>query len=99
MVVLVSTSSNKQYLFSLKERLSLVKECLKTLKNVEVTSYQGLTIEYMKEQSIRMMIRGVRTAADFDYELTVAAANKNCFPTVKLLSPLHARNTDIYLHR
>lgn len=80
LVVLVSTSSNKQYLFSLKERLKLVKECLKDLKNVKVTSYKGLTIEYMKEQSIQVIIRGVRTASDFDYELTVAAANKKLFP-------------------
>ena len=80
LVVLVSTSSNKQYLFSLKERLNLVKECLKNVENVEVTSYQGLTIEYMKKQAIRVIIRGVRTSADFDYELTVAAANKKLFP-------------------
>ena len=80
LVVLVSTSSNKQYLFSLKERLQLVEECLKDLKNVEVTSYQGLTTEYMKNQDVKVIIRGVRTASDFDYELTVAAANKKLFP-------------------
>ena len=80
LIVLVSTSTNKQYLFSLEERLKLVKECLKNVENVEVTSYPGLTIEYMKKQSVQIMIRGVRTAADFDYELTVAAANKKLFP-------------------
>ena len=79
LVVLVSTSSSKQYLFSLKERTALVRECLKNIKNVKTASCEGLTVDYMKKHNIKMIIRGVRAVSDFEYELTVAAANQRLY--------------------
>ena len=78
--VLVSASAGKQYLFSLTERLKLVRQCLKGLKNVETVSYRGLTTDYMKEKEIKVIIRGVRAVSDFEYELTMASANKKLYP-------------------
>ena len=80
LVLLVSTSASKQYLFSLKERVDLARVCLKNIKGVQVSSCEGLTVEYMKKKSIKMIIRGVRAVSDFEYELTMAGANKQLWP-------------------
>ena len=79
LVLLVSTSASKKYLFSLKERVTLAQACLKNIKQVEVVSYNGLTVEYAKKRNIKIIIRGVRAVSDFEYELTMAAANKQLF--------------------
>ena len=79
LILLVSTSASKKYLFSLKERVSLARTCLKDIKKVKVVSYNGLTVEYAKKHNIKMIIRGVRAVSDFEYELTMASANKELF--------------------
>ncbi len=79
LVLLVSTSASKKYLFSLKERVTLVRTCLQDINKVEVASYSGLTVEYAKKCNIKVIIRGVRAVSDFEYELTMAAANKQLF--------------------
>ena len=79
LILLVSTSYHKKYLFSLNQRLSLARACLKNIKNVEVDSYKGLTSEYAKKHNVKVIIRGVRAVSDFEYELTMASANKQLF--------------------
>ncbi len=79
LVLLVSTSASKQYLFSLEERVVLAQACLQDIKGVKVASYNGLTVEYAKKHDIKVIIRGVRAVSDFEYELTMAAANKQLF--------------------
>ncbi len=79
LVLLVSTSTEKKYLFSLKERVHLARKCLKDVQNVKVVSDSGLTAEYAKANNIKVIIRGVRAVSDFEYELTMASANKQLF--------------------
>ena len=79
LVVLVSTFSKKKYLFSLPERLDIVSRCLKNIPRVKVCSNDGLTVDYMRRNQIQIIIRGVRAVSDFEYELTMAAANKQLF--------------------
>lgn len=79
LIILVCESVNKKNLFSLTQRLKLVKECVKDIKNVEVTSYKGLTIQYAKNNDIKIIIRGVRTFLDFEYELAMASTHKKLF--------------------
>ena len=80
LVVLVSVSYKKNYLFSLNERQELILSCLKGVSRVEVCSHNGMTVEYARKNRIRTIIRGVRAVSDFEYELTMAAANKKLFP-------------------
>ncbi len=80
LVVLVSRSYTKKYLFSLEERLDLIRTCLKGLGTVQVCAYEGMTVEYVRQKGIKTIIRGVRAVSDFEYELTMAAANKKLFP-------------------
>ena len=79
LVVLVSTFSKKQYLFSLKQRVNLVNTCLKDIPHVQICANDGLTVNYMQQNNISIIIRGVRAVSDFEYELTLAAANKQLF--------------------
>ena len=80
LILLVSTSASKSYLFSLMERVDLAQICLKDIEGVQVSSCEDLTVEYMKKQGISIIIRGVRAVSDFEYELTMAGANKQLWP-------------------
>ncbi len=79
LVVLVATFSGKKYLLSLTERLKIAKACLSSIPKVEVCSYDGLTVDYMRQRNIKIIIRGIRAVSDFEYELTLAGANKQLF--------------------
>lgn len=75
-IVLVSESTQKQHLFSIDDRIDLVRQSLKHLKNVEVDSHQGLTVDYMQNKKASVIIRGLRAVVDFEYEMTMASMNK-----------------------
>lgn len=77
LVVAVLNNVNKKYLFSLEERSSMVIESLKDMDNVEVKSFQGLLTEFMEENGIEFIIRGLRAVSDYEYELTMAFANSD----------------------
>ena len=79
LILLVSTSTSKDYLFSLMERVQLARECLEDIKHVRVDYCKGMTVEYARKKDIKVIIRGVRAVSDFEYELTMAAANKQLF--------------------
>lgn len=79
-VVLVSVSYTKNNLFSLEERLHLIQSCLQNISHLKVCAWEGLTVEYARQNGIKTIIRGVRAVSDFEYELTMAAANKKLFP-------------------
>ncbi|WP_026669821.1 pantetheine-phosphate adenylyltransferase [Butyrivibrio sp. AE3006] len=76
MVVLVSVNTAKSPLFSADERVKMIKEATSDLNNVEVKSYEGLLIDYCRENNIRIIIRGLRAITDFEYELQIAQTNK-----------------------
>ena len=67
-VAVVSTRSTKSLMFNTDERLQLCTEALSHLKNVEVVSYSGLTVNAAKDFGAHAMIRGLRMGSDFDYE-------------------------------
>ncbi len=57
-------------------RIELIKESIKDLKNVEVDSFEGLTVEYAKQKNAKVLIRGLRAVSDFEYEMQMAQLNK-----------------------
>ncbi|MFO7881350.1 MAG: pantetheine-phosphate adenylyltransferase [Kosmotogaceae bacterium] len=75
-VVLVTYNVKKKYSFSFKERIEMAKESLISFKNVEVVSYDGLLVDFLKQNSIKVVIRGLRVISDFEHELQMAHANK-----------------------
>ncbi len=76
LVVGVLHNSAKNSLFSLEERVSMIKEMTKDLPNVRVESFDGLLVDFMSQIDATIIIRGLRAVTDFEYELQLAQINQ-----------------------
>jgi len=72
----------KQALFSLDERVSLIRESTKHLEKIEVECFSGLLAHYLEDKKACAIIRGLRTVTDFEYEMHMAMMNKELIPDV-----------------
>ncbi|MFN8453755.1 MAG: pantetheine-phosphate adenylyltransferase [Anaerolineae bacterium] len=72
----------KTLLFSIEERLEMTGQTLAHLKNVQVKSYSGLTINFAKEQEAGYIVRGLRAMSDFEWELQLSLANHSLQPEI-----------------
>ncbi|MCP9447077.1 MAG: pantetheine-phosphate adenylyltransferase [Nitrospira sp.] len=75
-VVAVAPNPDKHPLFNLAERLEMVKWVTKELKQVEVTSFEGLLVEYVERSGAHAIIRGLRAISDFEHEFQMALVNR-----------------------
>ncbi|MCX8094076.1 MAG: pantetheine-phosphate adenylyltransferase [Candidatus Goldbacteria bacterium] len=75
-IVAVAENKHKKPLFTLEERVIMVKNSLKNLKNVKVDSYKGLLVNYLKKIKRFIVIRGLRAFSDFEYEFQLNLINK-----------------------
>lgn len=75
LVVGVLNNSNKNYLFSVEERVSLLKELTKEMDNVEVVSFVGLLVDFADLQKADVIIRGFRAISDYEFEIQLAQTN------------------------
>ena len=85
LVVGVLNNSAKNSLFSLEERVSMIKEMTEHLPNVTVASFDGLLVDYMKEIDATIIFRGLRAVTDFEYELQIAQTNHVENPDVETI--------------
>lgn len=76
LIVAVAASPSKKPLFSLQQRVELVKQATADIANVEVIGFSGLLAELIKQRKIKGIIRGVRAVADFEYELQLSHLNR-----------------------
>lgn len=74
-IIAVLSNQDKEGFISIKDRIELVKESVKDLKNVTVESFSGLTVKYAKERGANVIIRGLRAPSDFEYELEMSQIN------------------------
>ena len=74
-VAAVLANPQKTPLFSLDERIAMLEKCLAHVGNVEVAAFDGLLVEFARNNGIRLVVKGVRAAADFDYEVQMAEMN------------------------
>lgn len=81
-VLVMSNSSKYQSMFTIDERISLLKRCIKS-KNVIVDTYDGLLVQYAKEKGAVAIVKGLRAMSDFDYEFQQALTNKSLYPDVE----------------
>ncbi len=81
-VVAIGINAARQALFSIEDRLQLVATVSKPMKNVTVESFDGLLIEYCRQRGARVIVRGLRAATDFEYELQIAHANADLCPEI-----------------
>lgn len=84
-VVAVGINSEKKYMFSVEERMAHIRQMLSDCPTVEVTSYSGMTIDLCHQLGAKVIIRGIRTAKDFEYEQTIAAVNRLQDPSIETL--------------
>ena len=76
LIVGVLVNSAKTPLFSVEERVSMLAEVTKDIPNVRVEAFYGLYVDFAKECSARMIVRGLRAITDFEYELQMAQTNR-----------------------
>jgi pantetheine-phosphate adenylyltransferase len=74
-IIAIGSNSQKKYLFSLEGRIAWLKEVFKNEPKIEIERYEGLTINFCKKQNAQYILRGIRSAADFEYEKTIAHLN------------------------
>lgn len=84
-LIAVAASPSKHTLFSLKERTQMLTECCKDLDRVRVTSFTGLLVDFLKAQQAQVLVRGVRTVADYDYEIQLTGMYRTMMPELEIV--------------
>lgn len=75
-IVSILYNPKKEYLFSLEERMEMLKDCLKKFKNAEIDSFDGLLVDYAASRKAQAILRGLRAMSDFEYEFQMALMNR-----------------------
>jgi pantetheine-phosphate adenylyltransferase len=77
LIITVTINPNKQGMFTVDERLELLRKVTAHLPNVRIDSWQGLLVDYVRDQGIDTIVKGLRGSADFEYELPMAQMNRD----------------------
>ncbi|MCU1308049.1 MAG: Phosphopantetheine adenylyltransferase [Acidobacteriaceae bacterium] len=83
LVVAILRNSEKAPLFSVEERMEMLKETTSHLENVSVDTFEGLLVDYVAKQNARVVLRGIRAISDYEYELQMALMNRNLSPNIE----------------
>lgn len=83
LIVAVAKNSAKKALFSEEERIEIINNCCKNIENVEVATFEGLLVDYCKKEGVSFIVRGLRSTTDFEYEYSIATANRNLAPEIE----------------
>ena len=83
LIVAVATNVAKQPLFTVEERVALIRETLGDETRVEVRQFHGLLVEFARGVGAQLLIRGLRAVSDFEYEYQMALMNRHLFPQVE----------------
>jgi len=79
LIVAVGYNVAKNPKFSVDERIALIREVVRDLHNVEVKGFSGLVVDFARENGVTVLVRGVRTVGDFDYEKQMAVMNRDLY--------------------
>jgi pantetheine-phosphate adenylyltransferase len=74
-IIAVSKNSSKKGFLSMEERVELIKQSIVDMPNVEVDSFDGLTVDYAREKGAKVILRGLRAVSDFEYEMPLSQTN------------------------
>ena len=83
LVVGVLLNGMKNPMFSVEQRIQLLQEATKHIPNVEIRPFQGLLVDFLKQEDATEVIRGLRAVTDFEYELQMAQANRSLYPEME----------------
>ncbi|MCU1285290.1 MAG: Phosphopantetheine adenylyltransferase [Acidobacteriales bacterium] len=83
LVVAILRNSEKAPLFSVEERMEMLKATTKSLGNVRVDTFEGLLVDYVAKQEASVVLRGIRAISDYEYELQMALMNRKLSPNIE----------------
>src|SRR2546422_11288645 len=83
LILAIADSKAKRPVFPLEERISMSREVLGDLKNVEVLGFSGLLTDFVRKQGARVVLRGLGAVSDFEYEFQLAGMNRNLYPEME----------------
>lgn len=81
--IAVGTNSAKNYLFSLEQRVQWIEQTFAHEPKISVITYEGLTVDFAREQGVQFLLRGLRNPADFEFEKAIAQANREMVPNLE----------------
>lgn len=84
-IVAVLTNSSKTPVFTVNERIELLKTATADYSNVEVCSFSGLLVDFLRKIDVKVVIKGIRAVSDFEYEFQMALTNKALYPELETL--------------
>jgi pantetheine-phosphate adenylyltransferase len=84
-LVAVAASSEKHTFFPLDTRVSLARDVLAHIGNVEVCSFNNLLVDFMRQREAHVILRGLRAVSDFEYEFQLASMNRNLAPDIETM--------------
>jgi len=82
-VVAIAVNPVKQPLFTIEERLDLIREVLKDQPRVRIDHFTGLLVDFVRQQNTNVILRGLRAVSDFDYEFQLALMNRRLAPEIE----------------
>jgi pantetheine-phosphate adenylyltransferase len=83
LIVGVGVNPDKQTLFTPEERVQLTREVTRDWKNVQVEAFEGLAVKFVRERGARVVLRGLRTLSDMEYEFTMSLMNRTLDPEIE----------------
>tara|TARA_R110002072_G_scaffold64203_1_gene159057 strand:+ start:31988 stop:32467 length:480 start_codon:yes stop_codon:yes gene_type:complete len=83
--ILIAVSPSKKPLFTVKERAQMISELFENEKQVKVDSWEGLIIDYAKNNQIQTIVRGLRPTGDFEIEFQMASMNNHLYPKIETI--------------
>jgi pantetheine-phosphate adenylyltransferase len=84
-IVAIAESPHKKPFFTLEERISLAKNQMKRLANVEVVGFSNLLVEFVQQIEAGIIVRGLRAVSDFEYEFQLASMNRHLAPKIETM--------------
>jgi pantetheine-phosphate adenylyltransferase len=93
LVVAVAINSAKEPLFSIEERVRLIRDAMAGESRIEVHSFSGLLVEFAAKVQARLLIRGLRAVADFEYEYQMALMNRHLSPRLETVFMIPSLDT------
>ena len=91
-IVAVLTNSSKTPVFTVSERIELLKTATADYSNVEVCSFSGLLVDFLRKIDVKVVIKGIRAVSDFEYEFQMALTNKALYPELETLLCIRAKS-------
>ena|SRR5690554_2586052 len=85
-IVAIGVNADKKYMFPLEKRINWIKRTFSSETNLEVSSYEGLTVNFCRNVGAHYIIRGLRDSKDFEFEKSIAQMNRALAPSIETVS-------------